>query len=147
MIRRRGPPQLPHYLRGNARCLFVVGQRHQWCARLQLFQQHRALPESAPYLPDGFDRDGFIHCTREPEILLQIANAVFRDVPGELLVLVIDPANVTAEVRFEPPVPPPTPDSPLSQHLFPHIYGPLNRDAIVAIRTAQRAADGMFVSV
>lgn len=31
--------------------------------------------------------------------------------------------------------------------LFPHIYGPLNRDAIVEIRTAKRAGDGTFISV
>ena len=61
--------------------------------------------------------------------------------------LVIDPAKVTADVKFECPNPPPGPSSPLAKVLFPHIYGPLNRDAIVEIRAATRAADGTFLSV
>jgi uncharacterized protein (DUF952 family) len=31
--------------------------------------------------------------------------------------------------------------------LFPHIYGPLNAEAVVAVRLAQRAADGTFISL
>jgi hypothetical protein len=101
-----------------------------------------------PYRPAGFDQDGFIHCTQEPDVLLHIANAFFREAPGDFLVLVIDSTRVTAPVRFEPPVPPPPdPNAPLARHLFPHIYGPLNRDAIVAVRRAQRAADGTFLAV
>ena len=107
----------------------------------------RALPESAPYLPAEFDKDGFIHCTRERDVLLQIANHYYRDVPGEFLVLVIDPTRVTAPVKFEPPFPPPPPDAPLARHLFPHIYGPLDREAIVEVHPARRAPDGAFVEV
>jgi uncharacterized protein len=106
-----------------------------------------ARPASAPYLPAEFAQDGFIHCTREPDVLLQVANAIYHDVSGEFLVLVIDPAIVTAPVKFEPPIPPPPPDAPLARHLFPHIYGPLNRDAIVEVRPARRAADGTFLEV
>ena len=107
----------------------------------------RALPESAPYLPAEFDQDGFIHCTRERDVLLQIANNYYRDAPGEFLVLVIDPARVAAPVKFEPPSPPPPPDAPLARHLFPHIYGPLDREAIVEVRSARRAPDGTFLEV
>jgi len=107
----------------------------------------RAQVDSAPYLPSQFSADGFIHCTREPEVLLQIANDIFRNEPGEFLVLVIDPTKVTAEVRFERPIPPLPSDSPLAHHLFPHIYGPLNREAIVEIRSARRAPDGAFIEV
>jgi uncharacterized protein (DUF952 family) len=108
---------------------------------------YRALAEQAPYLPRGFEQDGFIHCTQEPEVLLEIANAIYRDVPGEFLVLVIDPLKVAAPVRFEPPLPPPPQTDPLAQHLFPHIYGPLNHDAIVQVRSARRAPDGTFLEV
>jgi len=107
----------------------------------------RALAASAPYLPREFDADGFIHCTREPEALLHVANRHYRRAPGEFLVLIIDPAKVTAAVKFEPPHPPPPPGSTLAHHLFPHIYGPLNRDAIVEIRLARRAPDGTFLEV
>lgn len=107
----------------------------------------RARPAAQPFRPAGFEHEGFIHCTAEPEILLQVANNVFKDTPGEFLVLVIDPAKVAAEIKFEAPVPPPPASHPLARHLFPHIYGPLNHDAIVDIHPAQRAEDGTFLSV
>jgi uncharacterized protein (DUF952 family) len=102
-----------------------------------------ALPPDADYLPEGFGQDGFIHCTGEPDVLLRVANAFYRDTPGEMLVLVIDPARVNADVRWEAAAHPQGPDDPL----FPHIYGPLNRDAIVSIHAAQRAADGAYLAV
>ena len=107
-----------------------------------------SLSDTEPYLPAEFAADGFIHCTKEPDVMLQIANRFYKDVMGDVLVLVIDADRVTSEVKWEPPVhpdgslPPPT-----GARLFPHIYGPLNREAIVEIRTATRAADGAFFSV
>lgn len=98
------------------------------------------------YLPRQFAQDGFIHCTTEPDVLLHIANTFYQDVPGDFLVLVIDPARVTAEVRFEPPIPPPD-GGPLAGLLFPHIYGPLNPEAVIAVRPAQRGPDGTFHSL
>ena len=109
---------------------------------LVLAAEYDALPASEPYVPSGFDRDGFIHCTQSAELLRLVANAVFAQVPGEFLVLVIDPARLTSLLRYEPPVPPAPPGSPLRGELFPHIYGPLNRDAIVAVREARRAPNG-----
>ncbi len=62
-------------------------------------------------------------------------------------VLAIDPERVTSEVRYEAPAPPAPPDSPLAGVMFPHIYGPLNRDAIVEVRSAMRSADGTFLTI
>jgi uncharacterized protein (DUF952 family) len=110
-------------------------------------ERYRALPPDAPYLPEGFETDGFIHCTTDPAVLVHVANMFMKAIPGEVLVLVIDPERVTSEVRLEAPAPPAPPDSPLAAVMFPHIYGPLNRDAIVAVRTAQRSADGTFLTI
>jgi uncharacterized protein (DUF952 family) len=107
---------------------------------------YRAVPAGQPYLPPQFAADGFIHCTVEPEVLLHIANTFYKDVLGEFLVLVIDPARLTAPLCYEPPSPTPA-DGPLVGRLFPHIYGPLNAAAVVAVRPAQRAADGTFLSL
>jgi uncharacterized protein (DUF952 family) len=108
----------------------------------------RARPESTPYLPSQFAADGFIHCTREPEVLLVVANQYYRDTPGDFLVLLIDPQRVRAEVRNEPPIHPHGGSVAANAAiLFPHIYGPLNRDAIVEIHAARRAPDGTFLEV
>jgi uncharacterized protein (DUF952 family) len=89
--------------------------------------------------------DEFIHCTGDAGLLLQVANLVYRQDTGDFLVLELDPTRLAAEVRWEAPEPPPPPGSPLEGQRFPHLYGPLNREAIVAVRPARRAPDGAFV--
>lgn len=108
---------------------------------------YEGLAEGEPLRPTSLAVEGFIHCTATAEALLRVANAFYREAPGEFLVLEIDPARLTAPVRFEPPAPPPPAGHPLAGHLFPHIYGPLNVDAVVAVRAARRAADGTFLEV
>jgi len=88
------------------------------------------LDPTVPYLPRDFESDGFIHCTQGLDLLLQVANTYYRDVPGEFLLLVIEESRVSAEVKYE--------------NGFPHIYGLLNRDAIIVVHTMPRHADGAF---
>ena len=85
---------------------------------------------TSPYLPSDFESEGFIHCTRGSSLLLQVANTYYQDMPGEFLLLVIDESQVSAETKTE--------------NGFPHIYGALNRDAIVAIHSMVRRDDGRF---
>ena len=77
--------------------------------------------------------------------MLEIANAFYTNAAGRFQVLVIDESRVTAEVRYEPPAPSAgrVPDAGQG-HLFPHIYGPLNRDAIIGIVGLRREPDGSF---
>jgi uncharacterized protein (DUF952 family) len=96
---------------------------------------YRSLAGAAPYLPEGFESEGFIHCTQGDELLLQVANQYYCDTPGDFLVLVIEEDKVTAPVKWET----------RGTTLFPHIYGPLNRDAVVNVVAVQRAPDGEFV--
>jgi uncharacterized protein (DUF952 family) len=85
---------------------------------------------TCPYLPRDFEGEGFIHCTRGASLLLQVANTYYQDAPGEFLLLVIGEEQVSAETK--------------SENGFPHIYGPLNRDAIVAVHAMIRHDDGRF---
>jgi uncharacterized protein (DUF952 family)/chaperonin cofactor prefoldin len=93
------------------------------------------LPADQPYRPREFDRDGFIHCTKGEERLLLVADTVYRRVPGDFLLLVIDERRVTSPVKYEN----------VGGILFPHIYGALNRDAIVRTVAMGRRADGTFL--
>lgn len=104
-----------------------------------------ATPGDRPFLTAHYANDGFIHCTSEWAVLQLVANNVYRNQPGDFVVLEVDTDRVTAPVRFEAPVPPPPAGHPLAGHLFPHIYGPIDRDAIVAIKPVTRAPDGAFV--
>ncbi len=95
-------------------------------------------PGDTPYVPAEFDTDGFVHCTAGDELMLQVANTVYRDVPGDFVLLVIDVALLASEVRWERPA------GPELAPLFPHIYGPIPAAAVVAVRVAQRNGDGTF---
>mgnify|MGYP001815695421 CR=1 FL=1 len=94
---------------------------------------YQAQPFDRPYQPATLVEGGFIHCTAGLELLVQVANDYYATLTGELLVLEIDPDRLAAPLKFEPPLPPGPEDSVPVEHrdrLFPHIYGPLNRDAI-----------------
>ena len=95
------------------------------------------LPADQPYRPREFDREGFIHCTKGEERLLLVADTIYRRVPGDFLLLVIDERRVTSPVKHEN----------VGGILFPHIYGALNRDAIVRSVTMGRRADGTFLPI
>jgi uncharacterized protein (DUF952 family) len=99
---------------------------------------YESIPASLAYLPQDYDKDGFIHCTRGADLLAFVANRFYREVPSGFLMLVIDVRALTAPLKYEaldPAVPYP----------FPHIYGPLNREAISEAVTMIRDADGTFL--
>lgn len=82
----------------------------------------RALPtEGSTYTPAGFEREGFVHCSRWSQ-LPGVARALFagRD---DLVVLEIDTSRLESEVRYE--------DCYDAGEAFPHVYGPIDRAAIV----------------
>jgi uncharacterized protein (DUF952 family) len=79
--------------------------------------------------------EGFIHASQASQVA-RTANAYYRDVPGELVLLVIDPDRIAAEVRYE--------DVPGAELPFPHIYGPLNVDAVLAAEPLPPGPDGTF---
>ena len=139
----------------NAKSDFVRGmdrRASEWKAQLILhitpIEHFRAQEKSSVYVTESLTAEGFIHCTKEPNVMLRVANRFYKNVQGDVLILVIDPRRVKAEVKYEPPAhPEPDPNSPLNSILFPHIYGALNLDAVVEIRAAKRDEGGMFVSV
>jgi uncharacterized protein (DUF952 family) len=78
--------------------------------------------------------EGFIHCSHAHQIV-RVADAIYRGTRG-LVLLVIDPAAVRAEIREEA--------LGGAGERFPHIYGPLNADAVVDVLPFEPAADGSF---
>lgn len=77
---------------------------------------------------------GFIHASTADQVT-SVANLIYKGV-ADLLVLVIDPQRVRPEIRYEQV---PGSDSP-----FPHIYGPLNADAVVEARPLLPGPNGEF---
>lgn len=94
-------------------------------------QWHRA-QQAGIYRGDTLDTEGFIHCST-PQQVVRTANAFFRR-QQELVLLVIDPAKLQSDLRYEP----------ADQDLFPHIYGPLNLDAVIDVLPFPPQDDGTF---
>jgi uncharacterized protein (DUF952 family) len=83
-------------------------------------------------------QEGFIHASQASQVV-GVANTFYRGLPDGLLLLVIDPERVRAEIRYE--------DVPGADAPFPHIYGALNADAVVAARPLSPGPDGEFTFV
>jgi len=93
-----------------------------------------AQPPDQPYQGDTLTSEGFIHCTGDSDLLVMVANRFYRDQAGEFVVLHIDPERVIAEIKWEA----------ADGALFPHIYGPLNLDAVTDVTPFPRDDQGKF---
>jgi uncharacterized protein (DUF952 family) len=93
--------------------LFHIAEPAEWAA----------VGDGDTYAPAAFAREGFVHCSY-PE---QVAATAARHYAGrtDLLLLEIDPSRLGAPVIEEP--------SPTTAEPFPHVYGPIARDAVIAV--------------
>ncbi len=92
--------------------------------------------ENASYAPEAFAADGFIHCTDGETNLLKVGSLYYVADKRPYLVLDIALERVTSPVRYED-----------EARIYPHIFGSLNRDAVVNLRRAVRLADGTFAAI
>ncbi len=100
--------------------------------------------QAGDYRAASLETDGFIHCSTSAQ-LVTVANAFYSG-QGELLVLVIDPERLTAALRWEAPAHP-NPDQASSvpdDALFPHVYGPINLDAVMSTVALVPDAGGIY---
>ena len=84
---------------------------------------------SSQFRSPEFGELGFIHCST-PEQVLLIANAYFAG-RSDLVLLVIDQTRLKSPVRWEPPHATGRLPSFTQGAAFPHVYGPINLDAVV----------------
>ncbi len=91
-------------------------------------------PADEPYAPASLFEEGFIHLSATPAQVTWVANAFYVDV-SDLVALVIDEALLASPVQWDE-----TPDG-----RFPHLYGPLDREAIVDILALGRTTNGSYV--
>lgn len=103
-------------------------------------ERWHAWPQNEPYLPDDYEREGFIHCTQGDELMLQVANRFYRATPGDFVLLVIDTDQLISPLKWEQPADDLAP-------LFPHIYGQIDREAIVGVREVIRDTTGDFIGI
>jgi uncharacterized protein (DUF952 family) len=94
----------------------------------------QAAQAAGVYHGDTLETEGFIHCSLLGQVV-DVANARYRG-RDDLVLLVIDEARVEPEVRYE--------DCYETGQDFPHIYGPLDLDAVMTVLSFPPDPDGMF---
>lgn len=94
----------------------------------------KAALSSGSYLGDTLLTEGFIHCSTKDQVI-EVADYIFRGRAG-LLLLLIDEAKIKEKIKYE---------DAGNGKLYPHIYGPLNLDAVIDAVEFSAQADGTFV--
>jgi uncharacterized protein (DUF952 family) len=85
------------------------------------------------YRAPTLEREGFIHCSL-PTQVTHVADWFYRDV-DDLVLLCIDPNRLTSPLRWEPSADEFPGD-------FPHVYGPIDLDAVAVALPWARGDDG-----
>jgi uncharacterized protein (DUF952 family) len=98
-----------------------------------VWSEHRGLNE---YQPEGFNEEGFVHCTHGEALVLEVANRYYKDDSRPFLLLEVDLDQVSAPAIYED-----------DERLYPHIYGPIERQAVQRVHRLERTSDGTFSAI
>ena len=84
--------------------------------------------EASHYTHDSLEVEKFIHCSNEEQISGVLAR-YFTELE-DLLLLKIESKKVIPEIKYE--------KAPIGEY-FPHIYGALNKDAIIEVQEMDKS--------
>lgn len=101
--------------------IYHIAERDRW----------RAALGAGEYRAGSLETEGFIHCSLRHQVL-PVADSLYHG-QQNLILLEIDPSLVDAEIRHEG-----------DTDRFPHIYGPLNLNAVLRIADFPPGDDGRF---
>jgi uncharacterized protein (DUF952 family) len=112
--------------------IFHITTRNDW----------NAAQAKRTYTAPSLATEGFIHCSTLSQVL-PVAGNFYKGQTG-LSLLVIDPTLLSSTLKWEPPsggTPPP--GVPVGE-MFPHIYGPINLNAVTKVVDLESNPDGTF---
>jgi uncharacterized protein (DUF952 family) len=95
-----------------------------------------AADPGAPYAADSLASEGFIHCTDGRAALLATADRHFAGDPRAYVVLTVDLARVASPWRIDD-----------AAGIYPHVYGPIDRSAIIGRAAMERDTAGRFTGI
>jgi uncharacterized protein (DUF952 family) len=97
--------------------------------------------QNGEYTAPSLVSEGFIHCSTLKQAA-DTANIFFKGQYG-LILLCIDELKLKSECRFEAPTGGGHHDPGVGK-LFPHIYGPINKDAVIKTVAFNPGDNGLF---
>src|SRR3989339_1032488 len=86
------------------------------------------------YKVSSLDSEGFIHCS-EADTIIGVANSHWKG-RLDLVLLIINSVKVKSEIKYEL--------DPKGGKIYPHIYGPLNLDAVIKVKDFLPNSNGIF---
>lgn len=86
------------------------------------------------YLPTNFMREGFIHCSTRDQVLDTAERYYANDM--NLVLLQIDASRLQSDMVEE--------NTSGGTEKFPHIYGPINMDAVLSAAPFVKGPDGKY---
>lgn len=95
-----------------------------------------AADPDVPYTAPSLETEGFIHCTDGAGELLATAERHYRDDPSAFVALTVDLDAVGSPWRVED-----------ARGIYPHIFGPIDRAAILGVARVTRDHDGRFLAL
>jgi len=94
------------------------------------------------YRAPSLETEGFIHCSTSAQVM-PVAEKFYLGQSG-LLLLVIDEERLSSDLKWEPPSGDAPPPGVPKGDAFPHIYGPINLDAVIRAVDLESGSDGKY---
>ena len=95
-----------------------------------------AADPATPYEAASLASEGFTHCTDGELELLATANRHYSGDPHPFLALTVDLDAAGSPWRIEDPA-----------GVYPHVFGPIDRAAVLRVATLRRDASGRFTGL
>jgi len=112
--------------------LYHIATRGAWIAATR----------SGAYAAPSLASEGFIHCSTAAQVLA-VARQFYAGQSG-LVLLAIDPARLTSVLKWEAAADGLVPEGVSDSGRFPHVYGPIDLEAVVRALDFEPDADGGF---
>jgi len=98
---------------------------------------------SGEYRAASLLTEGFIHCSTLAQVL-PVANNFYKEQDG-LVLLTIESTLLSSDLKWEAPSGGTPPPGVPEGDPFPHIYGPINLDAVVNISELTRDSNNEWI--
>ena len=113
--------------------IFHITSRTDW----------EAAQAKGEYIAESLATEGFIHCSTISQVI-PVADNFYKD-QNNLLLLMIEPTLLSSTLKWEAPSGGTPPPGVPEGDQFPHVYGPINLDAVVSSSDFIRNENGDWV--
>lgn len=113
--------------------IFHITSRADW----------EAAQQRGDYRAESLETEGFIHCSTSSQVL-PVAENFYKGQSG-LILLGIEPSLLSSTLKWEPPSGGTPPPGVPAGDSFPHIYGPINLNAVTKILDLKTDSNNKFI--